>query len=202
MAVASRRADADVVELGYAVLVASQVTKLADMTPRQRTAVEYALGQFFDAQDPDNGSWPRSQPLFHYKKWGTAYCYDYEFLVQLLAEEQLQGMLVGRLKNLRLAGNEARGVDDPARRFKRRNRLGHGPPQADSRETRIVVDSVGVPLRLPARGPSSPKPSGSASSIGWESATCSRSCRKGKSSSTRSDSSTATSRSSTAPRCR
>ena len=70
VAVASRRADADVVELGYAVLVASQVTKLADMTPRQRTAVEYALGQFFDAQDPDNGSWPRSQPLFHYKKWG------------------------------------------------------------------------------------------------------------------------------------
>jgi hypothetical protein len=94
--------DADVYELGYAALIASQTTELHDMSPRERDSLMFAIDQFFRAQRPD-GTWPRSQPLFLYPEYGNAYCYDYEFLVQLLSDPQLQPMLLSKMPELRAA---------------------------------------------------------------------------------------------------
>ncbi len=94
--------DADVFELGYAALIASQTTELHDMSPRERDSLTFAIDQFFHAQRPD-GTWPRSQPLFHYPEYGNAYCYDYEFLVQLLSDPQLQPTLLTKIPELRAA---------------------------------------------------------------------------------------------------
>jgi len=93
---------ADVFELGYAALVASQTTELHEMSPRERDSLTFAIDQFFSAQRPD-GTWPRSQPLFLYPEYGNAYCYDYEFLVQLLSDPQLQPMLLSKMPELKAA---------------------------------------------------------------------------------------------------
>jgi ATPase family associated with various cellular activities (AAA) len=95
----AKRPDGDVFELGYAALTASLATTTLDMTPRQRDAIDYSLNQFFAAQLPD-GTWPRSQPLFRYPDYGNAYCYDYEFLVQLLNDKQLDDVLHANLRKL------------------------------------------------------------------------------------------------------
>jgi predicted ATPase len=42
-----------------------------------------ALKAFFAAQLP-SGTWPLSEPLFHYPESGNAYCYTYETLAELL----------------------------------------------------------------------------------------------------------------------
>jgi hypothetical protein len=99
--------DADVFELGYAALIASQSTPLYEMSPRERDSLIFAIDQFFDAQRPD-GTWPRSQPLFLYPEYGNAYCYDYEFLVQLLSDAQLQSVLLTKVDALAKA---ARALD-------------------------------------------------------------------------------------------
>jgi hypothetical protein len=96
--------DADVFELGYAVLIASQSTFLHEMSPRERDSIAFAIDQFFDAQRPD-GTWPRSQPLFLYPTYGNAYCYEYEFLVQLLSDKQLQPMLLPKVRKLAKAAH-------------------------------------------------------------------------------------------------
>ncbi len=99
VAVAAGRPDADIFELGYSALTASMATNTVAMTPKQRTALEFSLTQFFAAQN-ENGSWPRSQPLFHYPTYGDAYCYDYEFLVQLLQDPQLHHVLHANFSSL------------------------------------------------------------------------------------------------------
>jgi len=88
--------DTDVFELGYAALIASQSTALHEMSPRERDSLTFAIEQFFSAQRPD-GTWPRSQALFLYPDYGNAYCYDYEFLVQLLMDKQLQPVLLTKI---------------------------------------------------------------------------------------------------------
>ncbi len=97
--VASDERDADVFELAYSVLTASLVVRLDRMTPQQRGLLQYAIDQFFDAQKED-GTWPRSRPLFLYPGLGYAYCFDYELLVQLLSDRQLTPHVFGRLKQL------------------------------------------------------------------------------------------------------
>jgi hypothetical protein len=74
------------------------------MTPPQREILAYGLDQFFAAQGPD-GTWPRSRPLFHYPDYGDAYCYDYELLVSLLANERLRPLLRLHLKELSRAAD-------------------------------------------------------------------------------------------------
>jgi len=74
---------ADVFELGYALLVGVR-TAPSDLRPTDRHLLRDALAQFFDAQRSD-GSWPRGRRLFSYPRYGNAYCYDAEFLSQLLA---------------------------------------------------------------------------------------------------------------------
>ncbi len=98
--VAAKGPDADVFELAYAVLTACKCKKMQDMSPRQREAIEFSVGQFFDAQT-ERGTWPRSRPLFLYPDYGNAYCYDFELLAQLCSEEQLGHLLHMRMRNLR-----------------------------------------------------------------------------------------------------
>lgn len=107
LALSSGAADADVFELGYALLCACATTPDDAIGLRRRGFLSYALRQFFDAQQA-SGTWPRSQPLFMYPKHGNAYCFDFEFLVQLLAEPKLRDDLLAYLPQLALA---ARSLD-------------------------------------------------------------------------------------------
>lgn len=102
MLIASDSPDADFFELAYAVLTASLTSPLDRMTPRERRLLQHAIEQFFGGQRKD-GTWPRSRPLFLYPDIGYAYCYDYELLVQLLAEPQLRPFVFPHLSELRQA---------------------------------------------------------------------------------------------------
>src|SRR5206468_690557 len=51
----------------------------------------------------EDGSWPLSRPLFHYKEVGNAHCFEYEFLVQLLNCEQLWDELLNYILHLERA---------------------------------------------------------------------------------------------------
>jgi hypothetical protein len=105
--VASASPDADVYEIAYSVLIANAIKPLDAMTPQQRSLLRFGLGQFFDAQRED-GTWPRSRPLFVYPKLGHAYCFEYELLSAMLGEAQLGGALRDFLPKLRRA---ARALD-------------------------------------------------------------------------------------------
>lgn len=99
VALSSGRPEADVFELGYSVLCETAITDSLRLTPRRRDAIAWAMRQFFDAQT-DKGLWPRSQPLFHYPKYGDAYSYDYEFLTELLMQPALEEQLLEHLPAL------------------------------------------------------------------------------------------------------
>lgn len=100
--------DADVFEVAYSILVASKVTPLDRMAPDQRFLLRSAIEQFFEAQH-DDGTWPRSRPLFVYPKYGHAYCFDYELLAAMLGDRQLRHYVYERLGKLRCA---AEGLDE------------------------------------------------------------------------------------------
>jgi ATPase family associated with various cellular activities (AAA) len=102
MVIASDSPDTDFFELAYSVLTASHTADLDRMTPRERRLLQHAIDQFFNGQR-DDGTWPRSRPLFLYPDIGYAYCYDYELLVQLLSERQLAPFVSPRLAELRKA---------------------------------------------------------------------------------------------------
>jgi hypothetical protein len=92
---------ADVFEMGYAILVAI-ATGEDRMRPDERHLLQHALQQFFEAQRPD-GTWPQSRALFLYPGVGNAYCYDFEFLVQLLGAFSDGRVLLPHLSSLHLA---------------------------------------------------------------------------------------------------
>jgi ATPase family associated with various cellular activities (AAA) len=102
MLIASESPDADVFELAYAVLTASVTSRLDRMTPRERRLLRHAIDQFFSRQR-DDGTWPRSRPLFLYPNIGYAYCYDYELLAPLISDRQLAQLVFPRLAELRNA---------------------------------------------------------------------------------------------------
>ena len=102
MLIAADSPDKDFFELAYSVLTASLTSPLDQMTPRERRLLQLAIAQFFEGQRQD-GTWPRSRPLFLYPNIGYAYCYDYELLVQLLAETPLRPFVLPHLGELRKA---------------------------------------------------------------------------------------------------
>jgi hypothetical protein len=102
MLIAAGTPDADYLELAYAALTASETAALDQMTPHKRRVLRHAVDQFFAGQRED-GSWPRSRPLFLYPKVGNAYCYDYELLVPLLADPQMGQFVAPHLDSLRRA---------------------------------------------------------------------------------------------------
>jgi hypothetical protein len=93
---------ADPFAVAYLVMLVSAVTPISETTPEQTQIQRIGLKTFFDCQMED-GTWPLSRPLFHYEKFGNAYCYEYEMLTQLLQERELQDLLLDYLPNLSLA---------------------------------------------------------------------------------------------------
>ncbi len=80
---------ADVFQLAYAVILLTDLVEPDKMTPDQEFIAEAALEELF-ARQRDDGTWPLSRPLFHYPNVGSAHCYDYEMLVQLLIQPGLR----------------------------------------------------------------------------------------------------------------
>jgi ATPase family associated with various cellular activities (AAA) len=93
---------ADPFAVGYLIMLAAAVTPSPKITPEQTSTQRSALRTFFHSQIED-GTWPLSRPLFHYRKFGNAYCYEYEMLTQLLQQRELQDLLLEHLKEIRAA---------------------------------------------------------------------------------------------------
>jgi hypothetical protein len=94
---------ADVFQLAYSLILATELTDFSRAVPDTKLVFNYALDRLFEQQLPD-GSWPRSQPLFHYPGAGNAHCHEFEMLVQLL---QCPGLADGCLRHLGELGKTA-----------------------------------------------------------------------------------------------
>jgi hypothetical protein len=90
---------ADVFQLGYAAILLANLVQPDRITPDQEIILETALAELFSIQRED-GTWPLSRPLFHYPSVGSAHCYDYEMLVQLLSEPKLTEKLLRYIPQL------------------------------------------------------------------------------------------------------
>lgn len=90
---------ADAFQLAYAVILLANLVKPDSITPDQEFILETALNELFGHQRND-GTWPLSRPLFHYPNVGSAHCYDYEMLVQLLSEPRLNEKLLRFIPHL------------------------------------------------------------------------------------------------------
>lgn len=78
--------------LAYAVICAARYRPSTQRTPTDNELIRFGLETFFSCQK-ENGGWPQSQPLFHYPSSGSAYCYDYELLAELMATRELFDIL-------------------------------------------------------------------------------------------------------------
>jgi hypothetical protein len=93
---------ADPFAVAYLAILVAGSTPRDETNPELTSIQRVALRTFFDSQRKD-GTWPLSRPLFHYKNFGNAYCYEYEMLTQLLSERKLQDLLLEYLPNLSAA---------------------------------------------------------------------------------------------------
>ena len=93
---------ADPMQLAYAVIVSTEAAKDENLSPEEKRLTRHSLQIFFSKQQPD-GSWPPSQPIFHYPTVGNAHCFTYELLTQLLNCSQLQDELLEYLPNFELS---------------------------------------------------------------------------------------------------
>jgi hypothetical protein len=98
----SRSKTADAFAIGYLLMLVSTLVQTSKTDPEKTSIQRTALQTFFQCQRED-GTWPLSRPLFHYPKVGSAYCYEYEMLTQLLQQDELQDLLLGYLPELSLA---------------------------------------------------------------------------------------------------
>lgn len=94
----ARSKTVDFFQLAYCILLVSDFGDPGEMTPDQSLILMNSLETFFANQLTD-GTWPRSRPLFHYPGVGSAYCYEFELLVQLLRCQTLQNRLLKYLNN-------------------------------------------------------------------------------------------------------
>ncbi len=90
---------ADIYGLAYSIILVASLVPSSETTPEEKLLRKTGLQQVFGQQLPD-GSWPRSRPLFHYPDVGSAYCFEYEMLVQMLQEPALEAELLNYLPNL------------------------------------------------------------------------------------------------------
>lgn len=98
----------DIYSLAYSALITIALSSPADARPEEKRSQQTALKVFFDSQNPRDGSWPLSRPLFHYPGVGNAYCFEYELLAQLLGEERLKAELLNYIPNFITATNALR----------------------------------------------------------------------------------------------
>jgi hypothetical protein len=99
--VRSKSKTADAFAVGYLLMLVSTLTHSSKVDPEKTSIQRATLRTFFECQ-LDDGTWPLSRPLFHYPKVGSAYCYEYEMLTQLLQQEELRDLLLGHLQELSL----------------------------------------------------------------------------------------------------
>jgi hypothetical protein len=102
----SQSKTADALAVAYLLMLVARVTPTTKISPEQSSIQRTALKTFFNCQGKD-GTWPLSRPLFHYPEVGSAYCYEYEMLTQLLQEDELHDLLLEHLPNLRAAAESA-----------------------------------------------------------------------------------------------
>jgi transcription termination factor NusB len=93
---------ADAFAVAYLLMIVGITTPNPKTTPEQTSTKRSALDTFFECQRKD-GTWPLSRPLFHYRKFGNAYCYEYEMLTQLLQRHELWDLMLEHLPELRSA---------------------------------------------------------------------------------------------------
>jgi hypothetical protein len=98
----SKSKTADAFAVGYLLMLVSALVHSSKTDPEKTSIQRAALRTFFECQR-DDGTWPLSRPLFHYPKVGSAYCYEYEMLTQLLQQSELRDLLLSYLPNLSLA---------------------------------------------------------------------------------------------------
>lgn len=105
---------ADPFQLLYALMLFAETRISAERQPDDRLLLNKGLTTFFALQR-DDGTWPRSQPLFHYPNTGSAYCFEYEALTQLLSAESLRDACLHFLPKLAIAAYALRdtAVDLP-----------------------------------------------------------------------------------------
>lgn len=84
---------ADPMQLAYAIVLACSAATDEHLSPEEKALISSALQTFFNQQQND-GSWPPSQPLFHYPDVGNAQCFEYEVLTQMLTCAPLQDELL------------------------------------------------------------------------------------------------------------
>lgn len=90
---------ADAYALAYAAITFASLSKESHLTPQEKRLISISIDQVFAAQHED-GSWPRSRPLFHYSNVGNAYCFEYEMLTQLLSCNHLGDDIERHVKQL------------------------------------------------------------------------------------------------------
>jgi hypothetical protein len=88
-------------QLGYAIILAVSASAAEQNSPEEKALVRGALNT-----QQEDGTWPPSQPLFHYPDVGNAQCFEYELLTQLLGCEPLQDELLGYFDNLILTAQK------------------------------------------------------------------------------------------------
>lgn len=93
---------ADTFQLAYSAILLANLVKPDRITPDQEFFIDAALNELFARQRHD-GTWPLSRPLFHYPNVGSAHCYDYEMLVQLLSEPRLTEKLLKFIPKLAIS---------------------------------------------------------------------------------------------------
>ncbi len=93
---------ADSFAVAYLIMLVAAATPRSETSPEQTNILRAGFKAFFESQLPD-GTWPLSRPLFHYRKFGNAYCYEYEMLTQLIQQPELEDLLLEYLHRLSLA---------------------------------------------------------------------------------------------------
>lgn len=143
----------DAFAVAYLLMLVAVVTPSDKISPEQTSILRTSLQTFFTCQLPD-GSWPLSRPLFHYPKFGNAYCYEYEMLTQLLQCPELQDLLLDYLPKLNSA---AKSLSHSVYRIQPGIRVwtsGHHPnqPEPESWTTASVYHFIHMLDRLAAEG--------------------------------------------------
>jgi hypothetical protein len=100
---------ADALELAYAITCAMSYRPASKRTPTDVEIIHSGLKTFFSKQ-LSNGGWPQSRPLFHYTTYGSAYCFDYETLAQMLLCQELHEPLLQYLPQLGTAAYALEGI--------------------------------------------------------------------------------------------
>jgi hypothetical protein len=142
---------ADPLQLAYSIILLATSVVEEFTSPEEKALVRQALKTFFAHQRAD-GTWPPSQPLFHYPKFGNALCFDYELLAELLWCGPLRDELLIYLPNLKRAAlhldQTYYAVTEAARGWA----SGHHPqiPGPESWSTACVFDFIAALDRLVA----------------------------------------------------